>query len=68
MGGLGPLPLAGPSCAISGCRVLLGLLFCRSVLMKHLCEQGKELQQEVRMLWSYTDEEKEAEWVLSWGA
>lgn len=34
--------------------------------MKHLCEQGKELQQEVSMLWSYTDEEREADWMLSW--
>lgn len=38
---------------------------CRSVLMKHLCDQGKELQQEVSTLWSYTDDEKEADWMLS---
>lgn len=61
-GGLGPLPQGGLSCAISGCRVLLGLLFCRSVLMKHLCDQGKE----VRTLWSYTEDGKEADWMFSW--
>lgn len=61
-GGLGPLPQGGLSCAISGCRVLLGLLFRRSVLMKHLCDQGKE----VRTLWSYTEDGKEADWMFSW--
>lgn len=33
--------------------------------MEHICDQGKELQQEVSMLWSYRDDEKEVDWMLS---